>query len=87
MTFYVTFGCGTICKGNFLICYAPDEETLRERLNADMKIGWLPKWAGIYENIHAVLEHSLVPLATAYEAPTQHCSGPCRKVASDEPFR
>lgn len=77
-TFYVTFGLGTMCGKNYLTAYAPDEETLRVRLNADMASGWIPKWAGLYEDIEAVRLHGLVSLNVAYEAVTKHSSGPCK---------
>ncbi len=79
-TFYVTFGLGTVCGKNYLICYAPDENTLRVRLNEDLKKDLLPKWFSVYsheERPRLRDDHDLCPLASAYEAVSVYNSGPC----------
>lgn len=71
-TFYVTFGLGSILGGNYLVAYAPDEDTLRLRLNADK----LP-WCGVHDYVEKVERYGLEPLKSHYEAVSEHNSGPC----------
>ena len=73
--FYVTFGLGSVLGGNYMVAWAPDEETLRIRLNADK----LP-WSNTYTDNQfdqAIGRYNLQPLAKHYEAVSKHNSGPC----------
>lgn len=70
--FYVTFGLGSILRGNYLIAHAPDEDTLRSRLNAD-KIDW----SSVYDDVERAERHGLEPLKSHYEAIDAYNSVPC----------
>ncbi len=83
-TFYVTFGMGSVCGQNYLVCYAPDENTLRFRLNEDMKRNLLSKWAGMYTTNEELEKHRCRPLEMAYTAMNIYTSGSCPKMKTLE---
>jgi len=80
MSFYITFGVGTICARMYAMAHGPDEDTIRLSLNRGQSEGWLPKWAGIYTETEfngQIERHRLQRLAFDWEAVTEHNYGPC----------
>lgn len=76
-TFYITFGLGTILAKSYLVAYAPDENTLRVRLNEDYKRFVLLQWCSLLVNEDTARQYNREPLPTAYEAVSIYNSRPC----------